>query len=173
MHLGTLYGSRNLDLFFEALDELYAEKRVKAGDLAIVNIGSVYCNQKEEYLRRKDFSVLEEMSRQEAIQRASKADAMLIVQHADSRSLETIPYKSYDYLNLNRPILGLIDNPELSSLLLKAQRGAAVADGKSKTQIKSSILQIILLCKNGKVSSLKAQPLNIVSQFLSILKVEN
>lgn len=173
VHMGTLYGSRNLDLFFEALDELYAEKMVKTGDLAIVNIGSVYCNQKEEYLRRKDFRVLDEMSRQEAIQRASKADAMLIVQHSDSRSLETIPYKSYDYLNLNRPILGLIDNPELSSLLRKARRGAAVADGKSKTQIKSSIIQIILLCKNVSVGSLEAQPINIVTQFLSILKEEN
>ena len=173
VHMGTLYGTRNLDLFFEALDELYVEKKVSLGDLKIVNLGSVYCDRREAYLQREDFKTLDEMSRREAVERASKADAMLIVQHADSRSLETIPYKSYDYLNLNLPIFGLIDNPELNVILNTARRGATIANPSDKSQIKSSILQTISLCKDGAGGELiDIQPLRIETQFLQVLNMQ-
>lgn len=116
-HLGHLYGSRNLDLFFLAIDHLIAAKEIPSGLIRIKNIGPAYVQNHDHYLARTDYQELPLGNRQDGLREASKADYLLLVQHSDSRSEETIPYKTYDYLNLGLPIFGVINNPELAELL--------------------------------------------------------
>lgn len=173
LHMGTLYGNRNFDKIFCALDELYVEKKVHSGSLKIVNLGSVYCNGKDEYLMREDFHLIDEMSRLDAIKRASWADILLLAQHSDRRSLETIPYKVYDYLNLELPIFGLINSPELEALLKSSKKGAVIANPLEISEIKEAILKLI---KSHKTNQLLAQqektPPNIREQFLTSINFE-
>jgi hypothetical protein len=143
LHLGTLYGSRNLDKFFMALDEIYLEKYINRGDIEITNLGSVYTSNATSYLERKDFNLLAETKRKEALEIAVKADFLLLVQHNDDRSLETIPYKIYDYINLNIPIIMLIKNHEIRDLCPYFTE--LVADCANNDQIKSAIRAAMMM----------------------------
>jgi len=135
IHLGTLYSSRNLDNLFKALDKFKRNnlKDKKVQSIKIINCGDIYLNNKNSYIERKDFKLLKCKSRIEGIKRASRSNILLLVQHNDWRSEETIPYKFYDYLNLKMPILAITNNKELDSLVLKA--GGIVANADSVDSI--------------------------------------
>jgi hypothetical protein len=120
LHLGSLYTNRNLELLFESIDRLRDEGVQEAKRVRVINLGGLYLHNSDSYRRRSDFQEIAMQSRQAAIQIASSAQILLLVQHADSRSEETIPYKTYDYLNLGIPILGLINNQELGGLIRAA-----------------------------------------------------
>lgn len=116
LHLGALYGSRNMDKLFSALDLLYEKRTIKLGEVQVTNVGSVYTYNAEVYKKRQDFRYMPERRRLDALQIAKDADFLLLVQHDDKRSVETIPYKLYDYLNLDVTIILLIKNPEIKEL---------------------------------------------------------
>lgn len=117
LHLGTLYGTRNLDNFFIALDNLRNYGYKNAHRIRVKNLGDIYLENKSAYSMRSDFEILPPRTRFGALLRALESDALMLVQHTDSRSNETIPYKTFDYLNLGKPIFGVIINPELNDLL--------------------------------------------------------
>jgi glycosyltransferase involved in cell wall biosynthesis len=117
LHLGSLYTNRNLDLLFESIDRLKKEGVQEAKRIRVINLGGLYLHNSDSYRRRSDFEEIAMQSREAALRFASSAHLLLLVQHADSRSEETIPYKTYDYLNLGIPILGLINSEELGGLL--------------------------------------------------------
>ena len=160
LHLGTLYGARNLDFLFKAIDEL-DNLSVK---FKVVNVGAVYCENLPYYLSRDDFEYISTMTRKDALIRASKSSCLLLVQHADSRSEETIPYKTYDYLNIGIPILGLLNNDELTRLL--TERGHMVASSLSIKSIKRSLSS---LAKQAEINK-GNRSLNIKKQFMDVLK---
>ncbi len=113
LHAGTLYGSRTLKPLFSALDDAYDKGLLSKGQVLVTNLGADYSGS----LERFDYEQTPAVSRQDAVHRSSRADCLLLVQHSDSRSLETIPFKLYDYLNLSVPILVLGRNPEIRTLL--------------------------------------------------------
>lgn len=113
LHLGTLYGTRNLGSLFEALDFGVQEGVFEAEEFRVVNLGADYTAIE----RLGDYSALPALGKTDAISRASDSDVLLLVQHSDDRSLETIPFKFYDYLNLDKPILVIGRNKEIKALL--------------------------------------------------------
>ncbi len=141
VHLGTLYGTRNLDLVFQALDRIYENDPKLRGRILIRNLGNLYLDNEGEYRSRPDFAHTEPMPRLDALKRAGESNALLLIQHTDTRSLETIPYKTYDYLNLNLPILGILNNPELATLVVEA--GGVTAAAGSVEEIEMALLRLI------------------------------
>lgn len=141
LHLGTLYGSRNLDNFFLALDDLRNIGYKHAERIKIKNLGDVYLENKSSYFDRPDFELLPPRRRSQALQRAVQADVLLLVQHADTRSSETIPYKTFDYLNLKKPIFGITNNPELEGLL--DSRLHVLADATSVGSIQQNLMRFL------------------------------
>ena len=137
LHLGTLYGARNLDNLFIALDRLKNSSYKNADRVRVKNLGDIYLENKSDYLMRPDFEILPSRTRTLALQRALDSDALLLVQHADARSSETIPYKTFDYLNLGKPIIGVINNPELEDLLDNDKH--FLADATSVESIQSTL----------------------------------
>jgi hypothetical protein len=148
LHLGTLYGSRNLDKFFAGLDSLYAEKKIAKGSIVVTNLGSVYTSNVLEYSVRNDFKLMRERQRVDAMRIAKRADFLLLVQHDDNRSAETIPYKLYDYLNLNIPMILLIKNPEIRDICPKNQ--ILIADCGSEQEIKAAIESALVMFTSGQ-----------------------
>ena len=170
LHLGTLYGSRNLDLFFEALDQLYEDGFELARAVRVVNLGAVYCETASRYLVRPDFQSLAALDRVDALRRAQQASCLMVVQHTDERSCETIPYKTYDYLNLGLPVLGLLNNDELS-VLIESHGGYTAQAGDPKS-IKVALRHSLnALAETGEGRSVVGERLNISRQFLQILEV--
>ncbi len=172
LHLGTLYGSRNLDLFFDALDVLHEEGFDLARAVRIVNLGAVYCETAPRYLARHDFQSLDALDRVEALRRARRASCLMLVQHKDERSKETIPYKTYDYLNLGLPVFGLINNDELRAMIESSGGHAAQVDS----------IEAITRALRACLSDLDAVPEvqrevacgpNISRQFLQVLECDD
>lgn len=141
VHMGSLYGSRNLDNLFRALDNIYESSPELRGKIRIKNIGNLAITNKDAYLQRQDFLQVDPLSRKEAIRLASESDFLLLVQHTDDRSETTIPYKTYDYLNLGMPVLGLLRNAELESLI--TGHGGVSASNTDLPEIERSMRQAI------------------------------
>jgi hypothetical protein len=170
VHLGSLYGNRNLDNFFEALDRLYKKKVFYQGEIEIINIGTSSCENSEEYLKRLDFKLISTRDRRGALEMAVDSDYLLLLQHTDSRSVETIPYKLYDYLNLNLPIVGLINNSEIGQILSSTGM-PLIADVNDVNSIES-LLSRIHSRSTGRPNDLVAydQVLGIGVNFESIFE---
>ena len=149
LHLGTLYGSRNLDFLFQAIDALLLEGVLKPNKIKIVNVGSVYLENVKDYRERSDFKEIESMNRVNALRRASNTDGLILVQHSDERSKETIPYKTYDYFNLNIPIIGILNNKELEDLIVE-NSGLTSRQGDVES-IKDALKSFLQTIDNNKV----------------------
>ena len=170
LHLGTLYGSRNLDIFFDAIDSCYAKNTLDQNQIEVTNLGSVYCENRDDYIKRKDFQILDERPRESALLRAAEAQILLLVQHDDARSKETIPYKVYDYLNLGLPIFALVDNPELKILLEKTSVVALTAKPSDPDDISKALNQLAdLVDKHVVLSKRVADRIDIDLQFSQLL----
>lgn len=169
LHLGTLYGSRNLDMFFDALDALHNEGFELARYVRVVNLGAMYCNAAQCYLSRSDFQSIDALDRIDALVRAKRASALLLIQHTDERSRETIPYKTYDYLNLELPVFGLLNNDELKALIESCGGHAAQADNVEAIK---RTLRVCLsdLAANRTVQDEPPRSLDITRQFLQVLE---
>ena len=80
------------------------------------------------------------VSRQDALAGMAETDVLVLVQNTERVSEETIPSKTYEYLQAERPILGLVQgNMELERILLAggheavpASNPAAVKDAISR-----------------------------------------
>lgn len=141
LHVGTLYGTRNFDNFFVALDNLKKVDYNNANRIKVKNLGDIYLENKSSYLIRADFEILPLRSRLLALLRAHESDALILVQHSDTRSNETIPYKTFDYLNLGKPIFGVIRNPEIKELLTGDFH--FLADAKSVESIEENLKRFL------------------------------
>ncbi len=169
LHLGTLYGSRNLDLFFDALDALHEEGFELARAVRVVNLGAVYCETVLRYLARPDFQSLDALDRVDALRRARQASCLMLVQHTDERSRETIPYKTYDYLNLGLPVFGLLNNDELSALI--ESHGGHTAQADDPESIKAALRNCLTSQAEARVERpVVYERLDISRQFLQILE---
>lgn len=145
LHLGTLYGTRNLGSLFESIDYGVREGVLKADDFKVVNLGADYTA----FERLGDYSTLPVLGKADAINRASNSDVLLLVQHSDDRSLETIPFKFYDYLNLDRPILVIGRNKEIRALLSEFDFYADVLDTE---EIVQTLVAIKEAQRNGSLA---------------------
>lgn len=167
VHLGSIYDNRNLDNWFKALDELYANKSVEPENLLTINIGMSNCVHSENYLRRSDYKLIESQPREVALKIASSADYLFLLQHTDSRSSETIPYKLYDYLNLEIPIIALINNPEIHDLL-RNHKDSLVANVNDIKSIQELILKLKIINDDNSHTDLKPRKLGL--SFTSIFQ---
>ena len=177
-HFGSLGGARNLEKLLEALKSLYHEQgasrspsmTTSADDSSHVpSLGPDQILQVDR-LRivvygRFDASVLENVARfpyrdvvqcsgllshAESLQAMQESDVLLLVQHRSDLSRETIPSKFYEYLQAQRPILGLLyGNTEMANILSRS--GHYVAEAGNVAEIKKSLRQILVDWQGGKL----------------------
>jgi hypothetical protein len=168
LHSGTLYSNRNLDLFFCALDELRGDGNEAAKRVHIINQGNLAVANENDYRMREDFTELGLADRYASLKTAAHADFLLLVQHSDTRSEETIPYKTYDYLNIGVPIFGVTNNPELDRLI--EANGGLSANNRSLTKIKEVLLTALESYQMGNRRIKSKERLLIATQFSRILE---
>lgn len=166
IHLGTLYSTRNFNTLIQSIDELIEEKIINEDEIEILNLGEIYGDIKEHHLSRSYIKQVSIKPREEAIEIASSYDVSLLIQHVDSRSESTIPYKTYDYINIGNPILGLTNSEELSVLL--NENGHIAINVNNVKLIKQQLLN--LLRDYTKISTnIRPISIDIVKQTLEIL----
>lgn len=110
-HLGTLYGTRNFDKVVDLVD-LQSHPKITLENFGHADPEIVTAASKNDWI-----SFHPAVSREEAFQLAVNVDGLVLLQHDDSRSDETVPFKIYDYINSQTPIFAVIRNSELEALL--------------------------------------------------------
>lgn len=169
-HIGSLYGNRNLDILFRILDEMYNENKINKNEIEIKNVGQLLIESPKKYLERQDFLLINLTTRKEALQIAQDSDFLLLIQHSDTRSKETIPYKLYDYLNLNKPIFCIIDNDEIIEIINKNQPNTMklYSNINDESSIRIALISALQMNKTMKNQSIKLKGLNFNEGFSSI-----
>lgn len=136
-HLGTLYGSRNFENINLAIQKAFASKSLSPGDILFQNIGADGSSVLEIY-NQDYFENRPAVTRIEGLEIAWRSDYLVLVQHTDDRSLDTIPYKTYDYLNLGKPIFGLVRNAELKKII--EEHGGIAVDPSDVSEIEQKLV---------------------------------
>ena len=117
IHLGSLYSTRSFDFLINSLDYLISRGEISSEDFKLINLGHVE-NQIRLKIENKIYvQILPPVPRVEALKIASICNFNLLIQNTDNRSVATIPYKTYDYLNLKNATILLHNNLELEELI--------------------------------------------------------
>lgn len=117
IHLGSLYSTRTFDNLILSFDELINRGEISTHDFRLINLGHVEERIKLRLVTKPYVEILQPVNRIEALKIASMCDYNLLIQNTDNRSMTTIPYKTYDYLNLGNSVILLHNNSELDDLV--------------------------------------------------------
>jgi hypothetical protein len=138
-HFGSLAGTRNLAVFFQALEKVVSSSPELRSLVRVDVYGSFDSLSAREmkHLHLHDLVVLHgPVARQEAITAMQQADCLLLIQNTIYFSCETIPSKVYEYLLTARPIFGLLHhNKELKAILTENGHLAVPADDVQVTAV--------------------------------------
>jgi O-antigen ligase len=131
-HFGSLAGSRNMVVFFQALGQVL-EEDTSLRSLIRVDLYGSFDGASEREMERLQLNdlVLQHgsVNRRQALTFMQQTDCLLLIQNIIFFSCETIPSKVYEYLLAGRPILGLLqNNEELKSMLTENGHQAVPAD---------------------------------------------
>ncbi|NOQ45813.1 MAG: glycosyltransferase [Desulfobulbaceae bacterium] len=131
-HFGSLAGTRNLVVFFQALYRLVAGDETLRRRIRIDVYGSLDSASEKEMVRLQLADLVVNhgaVARKDALAAMQQADCLLLIQNTIFFSSETIPSKVYEYLLCGRPILGLVHhNEELTSMLVDNDHFSVPAD---------------------------------------------
>jgi len=144
IYAGTFYGNRKPNTFFEALVELQLDGKLP-NNWGIVFIGTPR-NFDIPPSIESNVNFLDQMDNVEVINKLCQADCQLLI-HPPSAAKGIFTGKLFDYLSVKRPILALVDPNDVAASLIKQYKSGFVCDFYSKEEIKSGILDSILVWK--------------------------
>jgi hypothetical protein len=130
-HFGTLYRGRNTGHFLNALEKLLTEQPELQQTIQVHCYGALdrTAHEATAFSIPGVLQLHERISRKQATQIMTAMEILLLIQHVDSVSSETIPSKVYEYLQSGRPIFALTyRNPELAQMLSDLGHVTAEAD---------------------------------------------
>jgi hypothetical protein len=130
-HFGALYRSRNTAHFLAALERLLGEKPDLQSTVQVHCYGALdrIAHQTAACSVQGVLCLHEKISRARAVETMTTTDVLLLIQHVEPISSETIPSKTYEYLQSGRPIFALTyRNPELTEMLTQLGHTAVEAD---------------------------------------------
>lgn len=168
VHLGSLYASRNFKTIITAIDSLIDEGFVTNDSIQLINFGHVAPEIREEINQKPYVKIYPAVSRLEALEFASKCNVNLLIQNSDLRSQVTIPYKTYDYLNLDNTILGLLNSKELTNLI--KEYGHVALDLNDVSSISSALKELLF---SDKLIEKRPHKLDPVTQVLDLLNLNS
>ena len=152
-HFGSLGGSRNVGTMLEALDAVISREPALAEVVRFDLYGTMDKLSRRMVADFKHPGIVTDfgrVSRPDAHRAMMQSDVLVVIQNRDDLSYETIPSKVYEYLQVNRPVLGLVyRNPSLTRMLESLGHFAAEADNPVETA--ETILAILELWKNEKL----------------------
>ncbi len=120
-HVGTLSGSRTSRELFRACEALLAKYPAAKNELSLLLVGHMDGPQRaliDGFSTPQALDIRPKCSREAALQALQQCTLLALIQNASSVSSETIPGKTYEYLQAGVPIFALTyDNAELNAML--------------------------------------------------------
>jgi glycosyltransferase involved in cell wall biosynthesis len=173
-HFGSLGGSRNLKVFLEALRMLLDERPELERVIRLDLYGS--CDRLsqrliDEFPAQCVIRDHGRIPRQESLVAMKRCDVLLLIQNTEEFSSETIPSKTYEYLHVGRPVLGLVHhNPELGQML--SALGHTQVAANSPEAVKQSIRDCYdRWMRDGILSQPSASPYTVAAAVEGIVSI--
>jgi hypothetical protein len=141
IHLGSLYSTRTFNQIIDVIEDLIVCGFINKSNIELINLGHVEKSQVDFLSKFSYVKIIPPIPRLAALEYASACDYLLLIQNSDARSELTIPYKTYDYLNLKKPIISIIKSIELKGLL--CEHGHKSSDLDSPRDIKEHITSLL------------------------------
>ncbi|MEK6779829.1 MAG: glycosyltransferase [Candidatus Deferrimicrobiota bacterium] len=171
-HFGSLAGSRNITVFLDALGRLFREDPELVG---IVRLDLYGTGDRGVHERIRAFphpGIITDhgrLARKEAQAAMRQSDVLLLIQNTSDFSSETIPSKTYEYLQAGRPILGLVhNNPELDGML--RSKGHLPVDTADAGAVKESVAACLRIWEEGGATP-ASSPYTVESAVGKILEI--
>ena len=171
-YLGSLYSTRNMTNLMKAIEKLHEDNPIYLNKLKIDLFGNIeekILNEIKSF-NHDIFVVNGLVSRELALNESLKSDVLLLIQNTDNRSMNTIPFKTYDYLRTGKLIFALTyKNKEINDLL--KDHNHIVADASNFESIYHGLKKIIdnISELNLKITKSKLTPRKAVEEMLELL----
>ena len=171
-YLGSLYSTRNVTNLMEAIEKLHEYNPTYLNKFKIDLFGNIeekILNEIKSF-KHDIFVVNGLVSRELALNESLKSDVLLLIQNTDNRSMNTIPFKTYDYLRTGKLIFALTyNNKEINNLL--TDHNHIVADASNFENIYHGLKKIIdnISELNFKITKSKLTPKKAVEEMLELL----
>ena len=171
-YLGSLYSTRNVTNLMEAIEKLHEYNPTYLNKFKIDLFGNIeekILNEIKSF-KHDIFVVNGLVSRELALNESLKSDVLLLIQNTDNRSMNTIPFKTYDYLRTGKLIFALTyNNKEINNLL--TDHNHIVADASNFENIYHGLKKIIdnISELNFKITKSKLTPMKAVEEMLELL----
>ncbi len=186
-YFGSLAPKRNLKDFFKAFHGLFQENPDLSQHIAIDIYGTTLDQVSSQALdqypineivtvhgRLEHDPVTGKTGREQVLEAMKKMDVLILVHGNDLfRCNEYIPSKLYDYMLVQRPILGLTHaGSELQQML--EQTGLVAADSRNPDGIKTKLNTLIEQWKNTGLPDLEhASPLTVEGAVRQLMDIRN
>lgn len=126
-YTGSMYGRRNPDSLFKAINLLINDNKLTLDEIQINFIGrfgdEIHNMIKESGLE-SCINVINYMAHGDSIKELQKADVLLLIVDESKESEEIVPGKVYEYIGIQKPILAIApENSAISKLLDETKAG--------------------------------------------------
>lgn len=129
VHLGSFYGRRHPVDFLEGLKlflQRYPAARERLRVLFIGNIETEILSQVQAFNLSEVVECRPHQPHREALRLALSSHLLLLILGHDHRSAGILPAKLFEYLYTNKPILALISEGEVATVIRSLRAGAAI-----------------------------------------------
>ncbi|MCO5252681.1 MAG: hypothetical protein M9949_14830 [Candidatus Kapabacteria bacterium] len=151
-YTGSMYGRRNPESLFAAIEELIAEGKIDKNKIVLRFVGR-FGNEVNDMFEKATFAdrieIIGYVPHSESIAMIMKSDALLLVVDESKESKEIVPGKVYEYIGVNRPLIAI--GPEDGSVaeLIRETAAGDIAHQSNIAKIKDMYLDAFKNWKNG------------------------
>lgn len=155
-YTGSMYGRRNPQSLFDALELLIAKRQISREDFNIRLIGR-FGSEIYEMINRASFKesieVIGYLPHSESLARLIQSDALLLIVDESKESPEIVPGKVFEYLGTGRPILAICPTNGAVANIIKETNSGLVAHQDEVTQIAENFLSLFNIWKSNSSST--------------------
>ncbi len=145
-YTGSMYGRRNPQSLFDALELLITKGQISQEDFKIQLIGR-FGSEIYEMINRttfqKSIEVVGYLPHSESLARLMQSDALLLIVDESKESQEIVPGKVFEYLGTKRPILAICPTDGAVADIIKKTNSGLVAHQSEIARIAENFLTLL------------------------------
>ncbi|MCX7909823.1 MAG: hypothetical protein N2560_09980 [Ignavibacteria bacterium] len=152
-YTGSMYGRRNPESLFKALEKLIIEHKLNLEEFKIKLIGrfGAEVHQMIENTSIKQrIEVVSYLPHQQSLENLMQSDALLLIVDESKESKEIVPGKVYEYLGTGRPILAIAPTDGAIAKLIEQTKSGFVAHQTEIDKIGNNFLTLFQVWKNNE-----------------------
>lgn len=152
-YTGSLYGRRNPQSLFEAIESLINSGNISARELHLRFVGR-FGQEVEEMIEKTSFrdsiETVPYVPHEVSIRYLMESDAVLLIVDEAKESNEIVPGKVYEYLGVNKPIIAIAPEESAIASLLNETGCGKIAHQSNVKRISEILLEYYHSWKSGK-----------------------